>query len=102
MWTVVITDERAGVIAASRRAFDSEPAAVEQALDSARMLRTLPPEWQGNAGNWPERLRRLMIIWASVPTTWEDAPALRRRSFLFCEAHFFCSRLPAVLPYFFA
>lgn len=41
MWTVVITDERAGVIDASRREFDSESAAVEEALDSARMLRTL-------------------------------------------------------------
>jgi hypothetical protein len=40
-WTVVITDERAGVIETSRRQFDSEAAAVEEALDSARMLKTL-------------------------------------------------------------
>jgi hypothetical protein len=41
MWTVVITDERAGAIDTSRREFDSESAAVEEALVSARMLRTL-------------------------------------------------------------
>jgi hypothetical protein len=41
IWTVVITDERAGLIGTSRREFDSESAAVEEALDSARMLRTL-------------------------------------------------------------
>lgn len=40
-WTVVITDERAAVVDSSRRKFASEAAAVDEALDSARMLRAL-------------------------------------------------------------
>lgn len=40
-WLVVITDERAGVIESSRRTFSSEAEAVAEALDSARMLRSL-------------------------------------------------------------
>lgn len=43
-WTVVITDERAAVVDSSRRKFESEAAAVDEALDSARMLRALLSE----------------------------------------------------------
>lgn len=43
-WTVVITDERAAVVDSSRRKFASEAAAVDEALDSARMLRALLSE----------------------------------------------------------
>ena len=39
-WVTVMTDERASVIATTFREFDSESAALDDALDGARMLRS--------------------------------------------------------------
>lgn len=40
-WRIAITDERAGVIETTRRAFETESAALADALSGLRMLKSL-------------------------------------------------------------